>query len=76
MKIKTSVTLSNELLNAIDTHMTQYRSRSAFLEAAARDYLASLAKRHAEQRDLEIINRRAGALNAETEDVLAYQGPI
>ena len=29
-----------------------------------------------ERRDLEIINRRAEALNAEAEDVLSYQVPL
>ena len=34
-----------------------------------------LARKEAEQRDLEIINRRADSLNAEAEDVLTYQVP-
>lgn len=29
-----------------------------------------------EQRDVEILNRRAEALNAEAEDVLTYQVPL
>jgi hypothetical protein len=35
-----------------------------------------LAREEAEQRDLEIINRRADLLNAEAEDVLNYQVPL
>jgi hypothetical protein len=32
-----------------------------------------LERQEAEQRDLEILNRRADELNEEAEDVLAYQ---
>ena len=73
MKVKTSITLSGELLRAIDRHHSKFKSRSEFLEAAARGFLARLARTKAERRDLEIINRRADELNAEAEDVLTYQ---
>ena len=76
MKIKTSITLSNEIIEAIDLHIGEYRSRSEFLETAARDFLAQLARKEAEQRDLDIINRHADSLNAEAEDVLTYQVPL
>jgi Arc/MetJ-type ribon-helix-helix transcriptional regulator len=76
MKIKTSITLSDEVLEAIDLHIGQYRSRSEFLETAARKFIFQLARKEAEQRDLEIINRRADSLNAEAEDVLTYQVPL
>ena len=76
MKVKTSITLSEDVLRAIDRHGGEYKSRSAFLEAAARGFLARLARTKAERRDLEIINRRADALNAEAKDVLAYQEPL
>ncbi len=76
MKVKTSITLPDEVLEAIDLHMGEYRSRSEFLETAARKFIAQLAREEAEQRDLEIINRRADALNAEAEDVLTYQAPL
>lgn len=73
MKVKTSITLSKELLRAIDRHQSEYNSRSEFLEAAARSFLGRLARKKAERRDLEIINLHADDLNAEAEDVLAYQ---
>lgn len=76
MKIKTSVTLSEELLAAIDRHQSEFRSRSEFLEVAARGFLARLAREKADLRDLEIINRKAEKLNAEAEDVLTYQMPL
>ena len=76
MKVKTSITLSGEILAAIDRHGGEFRSRSEFLEASAREFLARLARTAAEQRDLQIINRHADALNAEAEDVLSYQVPV
>jgi metal-responsive CopG/Arc/MetJ family transcriptional regulator len=76
MKVKTSVTLSEELLKAIDRHQSGYNSRSEFLEAAARSFLVGLIRKKTERRDLEIINRHADELNAEAEDVLAYQVPL
>ena len=76
MKIKTSITLSDEVLKAIDLHIGEYKRRSEFLETAARKFIVQLARKEAEQRDLEIINRRADSLNAEAKDVLNYQVPL
>jgi metal-responsive CopG/Arc/MetJ family transcriptional regulator len=72
MKVKTSVTLSAELLRRIDALASQYGTRSALIEQAVREFLAAQAKRTREAQDLEILNRRAQALNAEAEDVLSY----
>ena len=76
MKTKTSITLSEDLLKAIDLYIGEYRSRSEFLETAARKFIVQLARQKAEQRDFEIINRCADSLNAEAEDVLTYQVPL
>ncbi len=76
MKVKTSITLSAGILEAIDLHIGEYRSRSEFLETAARKFIAQLARKEAERRDLEIINRHADSLNAEAKDVLTYQVPL
>jgi metal-responsive CopG/Arc/MetJ family transcriptional regulator len=76
MKVKTSITLEREVINAIDEKIDAYGSRSEFIEVAARGLLARLAKEEKDRRDLEIINRRAGALNREAEDVLEYQGGL
>jgi len=73
MKQKTSITLERDVINAIDQQITEYGSRSEFLEVAARRLLARLAKEEKDNRDLAIINRRATALNREAEDVLDYQ---
>ena len=76
MKVKTSITISDDLLHEIDRRNRDFRSRSEFLETAARGFLLELARREAEQGDLDIIDRRADALNAEAEDVLTYQVPL
>ena len=76
MKVKTSITLERAVIDAIDGKIDAYGSRSEFIEVAARGLLARLAKEEKDRRDLEIINRRAGALNREAEDVLEYQGGL
>ena len=76
MKIKTSVTLESNVLDAIDRNIGDYKSRSDFLEDAARRRLAQLGKEEKDRRDLEILNRRSDALNREAEDVLNFQVPL
>ena len=73
MKIKTSVTLSDDLLTALARCTGLFRSRSEFLETAAWAYLRRIPRDERGARDLEILNRRADRLNEEAEDVLAYQ---
>lgn len=76
MKAKTSVTLDGVLLQGIVKHAADYRSRSEFIEAAVEHFIRHLERQAAEQRDLDILNRRADALNEEAEDVLSYQVPL
>lgn len=71
VRVKTSITLPGELLERIDR---EDRNRSAFLERASRVYLANLEKARREARDVQIIDRNAGRLNREAEEVLEYQG--
>ena len=73
MKIKTSVTLSEELLGQVDRLLGDEGSRSAILDEALREYLANRTRRKREADDLEILNRRADLLNEEALDVLGYQ---
>ncbi len=76
MRIKTSVTLSKDVLKAVDKLSKSYRSRSEFVEIALRAFIAQTIRNQQNARDLEIINRHADALNSEAEDVLAYQSPL
>lgn len=76
MKVKTSITLSEELLKTIDQHARPEKSRSLFIEEALEAYIAQMTREERNARDLEIINRRAEDLNKEAEDVLGYQVPL
>jgi metal-responsive CopG/Arc/MetJ family transcriptional regulator len=73
MRVKTSVTIDERVLRAIDKHATRTRSRSRIIEDAARDFLARRSRAERDARDLAILNRVADELNVEMEDVLAYQ---
>jgi len=72
MKVKTSVTLSEDLLRAVD-ELAKASSRSEVIEDALREFLAARARRMRDARDLEIMNARADAYNVETADLLTYQ---
>lgn len=73
MKIKTSITLSDELIRAIEEYGQEYQNRSDFIEAAIWAYIGQIIRDRQNARDIEIINRNADRLNAEAQDVLAYQ---
>ena len=70
MRVKTSVTLPEDLLVRLDR---LDKNRSAILERAARAYLAGLERAERDRRDLEVINRNAERLNREAADTLQYQ---
>ena len=73
MKLKTSVTLSEDVLKAVDRSSKRGESRSTAIERLLRHSLEAAARRASDLKDLDLINRHADALNAEAEDVLAYQ---
>jgi metal-responsive CopG/Arc/MetJ family transcriptional regulator len=71
MKIKTSITLSDDVLAAVDNLAGGAGARSAFIERVLRRYVA--ARAHADARELARLNEAAASLNAEAADVLSYQ---
>lgn len=73
MRVKTSVSLTEELLAEIGRVAGQDVNRSEFLEKAAWDRLAVLKRRRREGRDRRILDRRSRELNSEALDVLDYQ---
>lgn len=75
MKVKTSVTLSDDLLRAVD-ELAKSSSRSEVIERAVREYLAARARAARDARDLELMNTQADAYNVETADLLTYQSWI
>ena len=76
MKIRTSITISEELLKVIDELVGVSTTCSQFWETAAWAYSAKLHRAQQNQSDLEIINHRAKYLNAEVMDALSYQGGL
>jgi len=72
-KMKTSLTLSREVVRGIDRVAGKKRSRSAVVDDVLRGYLSHRERAAANARDAEKINRFAHELNAEMQDVLAYQ---
>ena len=74
MKVKTSITLSKEVLQALDKLSEHYYpSRSDLIEKAIWAFLASLERPHRDATDLELLNRCVDELNQEAEDVLEFQ---
>lgn len=72
MKVKTSITLSSDLLDELD-RLTDESSRSELIEEAVKAWLAARARSERDARELRMINRHARRLNREADDVLDYQ---
>jgi metal-responsive CopG/Arc/MetJ family transcriptional regulator len=73
MKVKTSITLSEDLLGAVDRLAKPSGSRSGVIERVLRAYFRRRERRLRDERELERINRAADRLNAEALDTLDYQ---
>jgi metal-responsive CopG/Arc/MetJ family transcriptional regulator len=74
MRVKISITLTEEALRAIDQRTNrQGTTRSDFIEAPVRAFVGRPAQPEQNARDLDILNRRADFLNQEARDVLEYQ---
>jgi metal-responsive CopG/Arc/MetJ family transcriptional regulator len=73
MKIKTSVTLSEDVLKRLDRAVGPGGNRSAVMEKALYAYLDGRERRRRDARDLELLDRLSHELNEEAADVLDYQ---
>lgn len=74
MKVKTSITLSDDVLLAVDDlSRSMDHSRSEVIEEAIRAFFRQRSRDEIAARDLEILNRESERLNAEALDVLEYQ---
>jgi Arc/MetJ-type ribon-helix-helix transcriptional regulator len=76
MRVKTSITLSEDLVAAIDKRAGDFKNRSDFIEAAIRAFLAQRMREDRDAKDREILDRHADRLNKEAKDVLAFQVPL
>jgi len=73
MKIKTSVTLSEGLVEELDEITEEDSNRSQMIERAVAEFIERERRQLRDARDLEILNRSADELNQEIDDVLTYQ---
>lgn len=73
MKVKTSITLEQETLRAVDRLARPDSNRSRVIEAAVIEFVRRRARAAREARDVEIINAHAEEFARMMEDVLAYQ---
>jgi len=73
MKVKTSISISDEILHEVDDNLTNYKSRSTFIEAALKYYLINKIKHIRNENDLRILDSISADLNRESEEVLSYQ---
>ena len=76
MKIKTSVTLSREVLSAVDRLAGRNGNRSALIERAIVEYVARRAMAARDKKDRDLLDRHADALNRETSEVLDFQADL
>jgi len=73
MRVKTSVTLPEDLLRSLDRAAGGHSNRSRLIEEAVRALLEAKARAARDAKDIEVINRHADRLNDEAADVLEYQ---
>lgn len=76
MKVKTSISLSEDLVEGMDALLKKPglpSTRSAFLEEALRNYNATAERQARDSHDLGILNRRSRKLNREAADTLSHQ---
>ncbi len=73
MKVKTSITLSEEIIKSIDELFGVQKNRSEFIEKAVKDFIDKEVQKKRDLEDSNILNRNADKLNKEAEDVLSYQ---
>jgi hypothetical protein len=76
MRLKTSVTLSEDILKRVAKASRKGESRSQTLERLLQEGLAARERRIADAQELARINKHADRLNAEALDVLEYQGEL
>jgi len=73
MKLKTSLTLSGDLMATIDKLAGSKVSRSSYIEQILRDYVDGRAQARKDAREIAAINRHSAQLNAEMSDALSFQ---
>ena len=75
MKVRTSITLSEDILRAVDALAGPPGTRSAFIERVLRSFVRHRELARCEAGQLAALNRHASRLNREAAEVLALQAP-
>ena len=73
MKVKTSITISEDILIAMDRIIQNKTNRSRFIELALRNYIQQQYRLQRDITDSEILNKNSKKFNSEAEDTLEYQ---
>ena len=73
MKLKTSITLEEGVVAAVERAARAGESRSQVIERLLRQSLADQERAAIDRRDRAILDARADELNEEAVDVLDYQ---
>ncbi|MEQ1933764.1 MAG: ribbon-helix-helix domain-containing protein [Fimbriimonadaceae bacterium] len=76
MKLKTSLTLSEDLVAKLDRLAGPKASRSSFIENILRDFVEGRAQAKRDAREVAAINRHTAKLNAEMKDALSFQSGV
>jgi metal-responsive CopG/Arc/MetJ family transcriptional regulator len=73
MKVKTSITLNEEIVEELDRITGEGSNRSQMIERAVVEFIENQRRQLRDCRDLEILNRSAEEFNEEVDDILSYQ---
>ena len=73
MKVKTSITLSQAAVRALDRLAGRGGNRSAVAERAILEYARLRARAERNERDRALLDRHADRMNDELDDLLAFQ---
>jgi metal-responsive CopG/Arc/MetJ family transcriptional regulator len=76
MKSKTSLTLSEDLLQNLDRLAGSKQSRSSLVERILRDFFEQRERARRDARQVAAINRHAKDLNEEMSDALSFQAAV
>ncbi len=76
-KVKTSVTISKDLLKEVDIFAKDYRNRSEFVETALRELIERKRRQRkpklTEEEEIELMNRYADKHREKLLETLTYQ---
>jgi metal-responsive CopG/Arc/MetJ family transcriptional regulator len=76
MKLKTSLTLSEDLVRELDRMAGPKVPRSSFIERILRDFVEHRVRQKRLAQEVAAINQHAEKLNSEMSDALQFQARV